>query len=92
MFNSFQSMEQKNKIFIHDDHECKMGLMATQDLLKHLKNEGDCTHTAVYIYLEKLNTFSQGHARQNPSVNSKKKSDSEEEEKEEESGRRRRRR
>jgi hypothetical protein len=48
-----------------------MGLMATQDLLKHLKNEGDCTHTAVYIYLEKLNTFSQGHARQNPSVNSK---------------------
>ncbi len=34
--------------------------MTPQELLKHLKNEGDCTHTAVYIYLEKLNTFSQG--------------------------------
>jgi hypothetical protein len=42
---------ENNKIFIHEDHECKMGLMTTQDLLKHLKNEGDCTHTAVYIYL-----------------------------------------
>ncbi len=75
---------ENNKIFIHDDHECKMGAMTPQELLKHLKNEGDCTHIAVYIYLEKLNTFSQGHARQNPSVNSKKKPDSEEEEKEEE--------
>jgi hypothetical protein len=46
--------------------------------------KSDCTHTAVYIYLEKLNTFSRDHARQNPSVNSKKKPDSEEEEKEEE--------
>jgi hypothetical protein len=61
-----------------------MGLITPQELLKHLKNEGDCTHTAVYIYLEILNTFSQGHARQKPSVNSKKKPDSEEEEKEEE--------
>ena len=42
------------------------------------------THTAISIYLEKLNTFSQGHARQNPSVNFKKKPDSEEEEEEEE--------
>jgi hypothetical protein len=48
-----------------------MGLMTTDDLLKHLKNEGDCAHTAVCTYLEKLNTFSQGHARQNASVNSK---------------------
>jgi hypothetical protein len=31
-----------------------------------------------------LNTFSQGHARQDPGVNSKKKPDSDEEEKEEE--------
>ncbi len=60
-----------------------MGLMTPQKLLKHLKNEGDCTHTAIYIYLEKFNTFSRGHARQNPSVNSKKKPDSEEEEEEE---------
>jgi hypothetical protein len=36
------------------------------------------------IYLETLNSFSQGHARQDPSVNSKKKPHSYEEEKEEE--------
>jgi hypothetical protein len=41
----------KNKIFIHDDHECKIGAMTCQDLLKHLKNEGDSTHTAISIYL-----------------------------------------
>jgi hypothetical protein len=58
--------------------------MTSQELLKHLKNEGDYTHTAIFIYLKTLNTFSPGHARQNPSVNSKKKPDSEEEEKEEE--------
>jgi hypothetical protein len=56
--------------------------MTHQELLKHLKNEGDYTHTAISIHLETLNTFSQGHARQNPRVNSKKKPDSEEEEKE----------
>ncbi len=61
-----------------------MGLMTPQELLKHLKSEGDCTHTAISIYLEKLNTLSWGHARQNPSVNSKKKPNSEEEEEEEE--------
>jgi hypothetical protein len=52
--------------------------------LKYLKNEGDSTHTAIYIYLETLNTFSQGHVRQDPGVNSKKKPDSVEEEKEDE--------
>ncbi len=50
-----------------------------------MKNEGDYTHTAISIHSETLNTFSWGHVRQNPSVNSsKKKPDSEEEEKEEE--------
>jgi hypothetical protein len=29
---------ENNKIFIHDDHECKMGLMTPQELLKNLKN------------------------------------------------------
>jgi hypothetical protein len=58
--------------------------MTPQELLKHLKTEGDSTHTAIFVYLQKLNTFSQGHARQNPGVNSKKKPDSDEEEKEEE--------
>jgi hypothetical protein len=52
--------------------------------LKHLKNEGDSTHTAIFVYLETLNSFSRGHARQNPGVNSKKKPNSDEEEKEEE--------
>jgi hypothetical protein len=58
--------------------------MTPQEPLKHLKDEGDSTHIEISFYLEKLNTFSQGHARQNPSVYSKKKSHSEEEEKEEE--------
>ena len=46
--------------------------MTPQELLKHLKNEGGSTHTAISIYLETLNTFSQGNVRQDPSVNSKK--------------------
>jgi hypothetical protein len=49
-----------------------------------LRNEGDATHTAIFIYLETLNNFSQGNVRQDPFVNSKKKPRSEEEEKEKE--------
>ena len=49
-----------------------------------MRSEGDVTHTAISIYLETLNTFSQGNVRQDPSVNSKKTPHSEEEEKEEE--------
>ncbi len=52
--------------------------MTPQKLLKHLKNEGDSTHTAI------LNSLSRGHARQDPGVNSKNKPNSDEEEKEEE--------
>jgi hypothetical protein len=51
---------------------------------QHLRDEGDSTHTAISIYLQTLNTFSQGYVRQDPGVNSKKKPHSEEEEKEEE--------
>jgi hypothetical protein len=58
--------------------------MTPQELLKHLKNQGDSTHKAISIYLETLNTFSRGHVRYDPGVNSKKKPDSDEEEKEEE--------
>jgi hypothetical protein len=58
--------------------------MTPQELLKHLKTAGDSTHAAMFVYLQKLNTFSRGHARQDPDVNSKKKPDSDEEEKEEE--------
>ena len=65
-------MKGKNNFFIDDDHGCKATAMTPQELLRYLKNEGDSTHIAISIYLEKLNTFSQGHARQNPSVNSKK--------------------
>ncbi len=58
--------------------------MTPQELLKHLKIAGDSTHAAIFVNLQKLNTFSQGHARQDPGVNSKMKPDSDEEEKEEE--------
>ncbi len=74
----------KNNIFIDDDHGCKATAMTPQELLKHLTNQGDCTHTAISIYLQTLNTFSWGHVRQDPGVSSKKKPDSDEEEKEEE--------
>jgi hypothetical protein len=53
-------------------------------LLNHLTNQGDYTHTAIFVYLQTLNTFSRGHVRQNLGVNSKKKPDSDEEEKEKE--------
>jgi hypothetical protein len=84
MFNFIPTMEGKNNIFIDDDHGCKATAMTPQEILKHLKNEGDSTHTAIFVYPETLNSFSQGHARQDPGVNSKKKLDSDEEEKEEE--------
>jgi hypothetical protein len=74
----------KKNIFINDDHGCKATAMTPQELLKNLKNEGDSTHTVISIYLQTLNTFSQGHVRQDPGVNYKKKPDSDEEEKEEE--------
>ncbi len=74
----------KKYIFIDDDHGCKATAMTPQELLKHLKNEGDSTHTAILVYLQTLNSFRRGHARQDPGVNSKKKPDSDEEEKEEE--------
>ncbi len=84
MFKAFQSMEGKQDVFIHHDHECKVGCMTHQDILWHLRSEGDSTHTAISIYLETLHTFSQGHVRQDPGVNFKKKQHSVEEEKEEE--------
>ena len=48
----------KKTIFINDDHGCKATAMTSQELLRHLKNEGDSTHTAISMYLETLNTFS----------------------------------
>jgi hypothetical protein len=58
--------------------------MTPPELLTHLKNKGDYTHTAICIYFEKLCTFTQGHERQDSGVNSKKEPHSEEEKKEEE--------
>ncbi len=74
----------KKYIVIDDDHGCKATAMTPQELLKHLTNQVDYTHTTISIYLQTLSTFSWGHVRQDPGVNSKKKSDSDEEEKEEE--------
>jgi hypothetical protein len=51
-------MEGKHEILIHDYHGCKGTALTPQELLKHLKDEGDSTHTAISIYLEKINTFS----------------------------------
>jgi hypothetical protein len=84
MFKFIPTMEGKNNIFTDDDHGCKATAMTPQELLRHLKNEGDSTHTAISTYLETLNSFSRGHVRQDPGVNSKKKPDSDKEEKEEE--------
>jgi hypothetical protein len=84
MFKFIPNMEGKKNIFINDDHGCNATAMTPQELMRHLKNEGDSTHTAISIYLQTLNSFSQGHARQDPGVNSKKEPDSDEEEKEEE--------
>ncbi len=75
---------ENNNIFIHPDHEYKGGIMTPQDLLQHLTGKGDFTHTAISIYLVTWHTFSWGHVRQDPGVNSKKKPHSEEKEKEEE--------
>jgi hypothetical protein len=52
MFNFIPTMEGKKNIFIDDDHGCKTTAMIPQKLLKHLKNEGDSTHTAIFAYLE----------------------------------------
>jgi hypothetical protein len=51
-------MEGKKYNFIDDDHGCKATAMTPQELLKHLKNEGDSTHTAYSIHLQMLNNFS----------------------------------
>ncbi len=56
--------------------------MTPQELLKHLTMQGDSTHTVISIYRQTLNTFSQGHVRQDPGVNSKKKPDSDDPNKE----------
>jgi hypothetical protein len=56
-------MEGKKNIFIHDNHGCKATAMTPQDLLKHLKNEGGSTHTAISINLETLHSFSQDHTK-----------------------------
>jgi hypothetical protein len=58
MFKFIATMEGKKNIFVNDDHGCKATAMTPQELLRHLKNEGDSTHTAIPIYLETLHSFS----------------------------------
>jgi hypothetical protein len=69
---SSQPWRGKNNILIDDHHGCRATAMTPQELLKHLKDKGDSTHTAISIYLQKLNNFSQGHVRKDPCVKSKK--------------------
>jgi hypothetical protein len=46
--NSSPWRDNKNN-FIHHDHGCMVGLMTPQELLQHLRSEGDATHTAISI-------------------------------------------
>ncbi len=50
--------DNKNIFVRHDDHGCKATAMTSQELSKHLKTVGDSTHTAIFVYHQKLNTFS----------------------------------
>jgi hypothetical protein len=56
-------------VSIDDDHVCKSQNMTPNQLMKHLKNKGDSTHKAILVYLTKLSSFQQGHARQHPAKN-----------------------
>jgi hypothetical protein len=47
-----------NDIIIHDDHGSKGTAMTPKELLKHLKDDGDSSHTAISIHFEKLNSKS----------------------------------
>jgi hypothetical protein len=40
----------KNEISMHDDYGCRATAMTSQELLKHVKDEGDSTHTAISFY------------------------------------------
>ena len=44
--------------------------MTPKQLIIHLKNKEDSTHKAISVYLNKLASFQQGPARQNPAKNS----------------------
>ncbi len=49
---SSQPWREKHNIFIYDDHGCEATAMTPQEPLKHLKNEGDSTHTAIFSILK----------------------------------------
>jgi hypothetical protein len=44
--------------------------MTPNQLINHLKKEGDSTHKAILVYLTKLASFQRGPARQNPAKSS----------------------
>ncbi len=58
---------EKKKVSIHPNHGYKTKNMTSMQLLNHLETEGDSTHKAILVYLNKLATFQQGPARHIPS-------------------------
>jgi hypothetical protein len=57
----------KKKVSIHPNHGCKTKNMTPVQDLNHLEIEGDSTHKAILVYLNKLATFQRGPARHIPS-------------------------
>ncbi len=47
----------KMKVSIHPNHGCKTRSMTPMQLINHLEKEGDSTHKAILVYLNKLATF-----------------------------------
>jgi hypothetical protein len=48
--------EQTN-ISVHPSHGCMSRKMTPNQLINHLKNKGDSTHKAIFVYLTKLASF-----------------------------------
>jgi hypothetical protein len=60
-------VEGKKKVSIHPNNVCKIKNMTPMQFLNHLEKEGDSTHKAILVYLNKLATFQRGPARHIPS-------------------------
>jgi hypothetical protein len=48
---------EKMKASIHPNHGCKSSNMTPNQLINHLRNKGDSTHKAIFVYLTKLAFF-----------------------------------
>jgi hypothetical protein len=58
----------KMNVSIHDDHVYKSTNMTLNQLMKHLKDEGDPNHKAILAYLNNFSFFRQDYARQQHSA------------------------